>query len=107
MPSFERLTGYGANYTNFYGLAERLKASTNWRMGTLRGESGRGPRTHGELPEEFHASVRYADYVVYSYDTPIAWRSGGKWVQPYIKYSPTTTRHQGRIEVALSVLDKV
>jgi hypothetical protein len=34
-------------------------------------------------------------YVVYSYQTPIAWaRVGGHLYVPDVRYSPTTTKHQ-------------
>ena len=37
------------------------------------------------------------DYVVFSYDTPIAWHlANGDWVRPNRKYSVTTSKHQGR-----------
>jgi len=38
-------------------------------------------------------------HVCYSYETPIGWRSG-EWVIPPVKYSVTTTHHQGRLKVA-------
>jgi len=43
-------------------------------------------------------------YIVYSYATPIAWyteRHG--WVIPPVKYSPTTSKHQGRLYLVESV----
>lgn len=48
------------------------------------------------------------DYVVYSYNTPIAWHIQGnvfdEWVVPEVSYSATTTQHQNKINVALDVL---
>lgn len=55
-----------------------------------------------QLPERYKARVRDADYIVYSYETPIAWRSGAQWYMPDVKYSPSTTRQQGAIHMALS-----
>lgn len=59
-----------------------------------------------------------ASYVVYSYDTPIAWwlgpevsgsGPGGEWIEvaehccrEYGRFSPTTTRHQNAVHAALS-----
>jgi len=58
-----------------------------------------------------------ADYIVRSYDTPIAWHlgpevyGGPKWIQvaeecneDYGRFSPTTTRHQNAIAAALREL---
>jgi hypothetical protein len=74
--------------------------------GAMRGENTpHGAGTLGDLPAQWHDSARSADYVVYSYVTPIAWHAGGAWVMPEVSYSVTTTRQQGRIATALSVLD--
>lgn len=61
--------------------------------------------------------LRGIDYVVYSYRTVIAYRlSNGVWITPAVKYSNTTSQHQGKIntvthalmsESAESVLDSV
>lgn len=53
----------------------------------------------GRLPDEYCDSLYNAEsepgfYVVYSYDTPIAWAANGEWTVPPVKYSPTTTKHQ-------------
>lgn len=76
----------------------------------------------GILPHEYHDSVKQADYVVYSYNTPIAWHVPNRnegwelgngepapaepgWVTPDEKYSVTTSKHQGRIFAAISQLN--
>lgn len=56
------------------------------------------------LPAEYHASARAADYVVYSYATPIAWRTQGQWVTPDVKYSVTTSRQQSTVFTAIAEL---
>ena len=80
----------------------------------------------GHLNEKWYDSVRSADYIVWSYGTPIAWhvpctcngmgfianrwvftgecgcKSG--WVVPDDKYSVTTTKHQSKIVAAVSEL---
>lgn len=56
----------------------------------------------GRLSREYLISVRKADYVVYSYGTPIAWHNEDGWHMPDVKYSVTTSRHQSRIRTALS-----
>lgn len=61
----------------------------------------------GRLPENRHTSFyRAIDaddfYAVYSYGTPIAWYSHGTWVVPTVKYSATTSRHQGIVKRAVA-----
>lgn len=52
--------------------------------------------TLGRLPDEYRASAMTARYVVFSYETPIAWVDAtGAWVQPPTRYSVTTSKHQG------------
>jgi len=73
--------------------------------GSMRGEAAPyGAGTLGRLPAEYHASACAADYVVYSYATPIAWHGPDGWVMPNESYSVTTSKQQGRIRTALSVL---
>jgi hypothetical protein len=71
--------------------------------GTRVWSGHRGPAVvFGFLPPKFHASVRKAVYVVYSYDTPIAWitETEDDGPEPYwyhvpdVGYSPTTGQHQ-------------
>ena len=72
--------------------------------GALRGEVIQAGRWvfSGRLSPIYRESVKLADYVVYSYDTPIAWhRADGFWHMPDVKYSVTTSKHQGRILTAL------
>ena len=54
----------------------------------------------GILPAEWRDSVRQATYVIFSYETPIAWLTPGGWVVPPVKYSPTTSGHQSTAEKA-------
>lgn len=65
----------------------------------------------GRLPAEYVEIFRAAQdagrlvYVVYSYATPIAWveetmTDGERWIIPEVKYSVTTTNHQGLARVA-------
>lgn len=45
------------------------------------------------------------EYVVYSYGTPIAYRTqDGNWTIPDAKYSVTTSMHQGVISYALGLV---
>lgn len=69
--------------------------------------------TTGKLDEGWYESVAEADYVVYSYQTPIAWHIPGMhaWMVPETRYqndegkpSKTTTRHQNMIRTAAQVV---
>jgi hypothetical protein len=57
----------------------------------------------GKLPEpeadEFRSALRTGavTYVVRSYSTPIAWNTGAGWVIPDVRYSITTSKHQGKL----------
>lgn len=64
------------------------------------------PYNTGYLPDEHRHDLREAWehagtdlFVVYSYGTPIAWHDGERWTRPAVKYSVTTSRHQGRCPV--------
>lgn len=56
----------------------------------------------GNLPFEYRRDMELdrerhgITFIVYSYSTPIAWRRGdGNWIKPSVKYSVTTSMHQG------------
>jgi hypothetical protein len=69
--------------------------------GSLRGLKG-GAGYTGQLPYGHWGSAQSAQYVVYSYNTPIAWLDrAGFWQMPAVKYSVTTSKSQGRILTAL------
>jgi hypothetical protein len=83
-------------------LARRESFTTS---GALRGVSGTPMHRWGQLPYDYRASVLRADYVVYSYSTPIAWHVPNEgWVMPDTRYSVTTSKHQGKIATAISQL---
>jgi hypothetical protein len=64
-----------------------------------------GPTTVGSLPEPYKAELFHArpDFVVFSYSTPIAWHDSvtGLWNIPNVRYSVTTSSHQGIVRTAL------
>ena len=73
--------------------------------GALRGRSGESVcDAVGWLDYDLRNSVKDADYVIYSYQTPIAWRTQGQWHTPNVKYSATTSRHQSTIFTAIDQL---
>jgi len=59
-----------------------------------------GRMNHG--PE--FASFKAADYVVFSYSTPIAWHGPTGWTVTAARYSVTTSKHIGKIRTAVSSL---
>lgn len=56
----------------------------------------------GQLKEEHRESVEAAEYIVYSYGTPIAWYGRDGWTMPDQKYSATTSAHQSKVRTCLS-----
>jgi len=63
----------------------------------------------GQLPEPYRSQLTNLDMyddidrVLYSYKTPIAWRTKeGVWIVPSVSYSRTTTNHQATIIKMLS-----
>lgn len=57
------------------------------------------------LTEAEAAAFNAADYVVKSYDTPIAWRAYGIWHVPNVTYSTTTSaRHMPKLRAALDLI---
>lgn len=112
----KRITLYGRHSGHWVDgeyvdpIDERLRDRLDFHIGTrsFRGEAGDpGPGLAGWLPEDWREQwrrTRYQiDYVVWSYQTPIAWHLGADdtWVVPNVKYSPTTTTHQTTLERAL------
>lgn len=74
--------------------------------GAMRGERGNYAsgfsRLRGEALDAWKRDVDRVCYVVYSYETPIAWfvKSRG-WVLNRKSYSPTTGTHQSAVQSAL------
>ena len=70
----------------------------------FQGSNLRGTKTFagmGRLHRAYDAmAVSKADFIVYSYATPIAWCIGGAWVIPCESYSATTTKHQNLVRRA-------
>lgn len=63
---------------------------------------GRLPRDHANAIMIDYLSGQL-DYIVYSYGTPIAWhRADTGWTVPDVRYSVTTSRHQGVVRQAVS-----
>jgi hypothetical protein len=61
----------------------------------------------GDLPPQYHGLLAGADYVIFSYRTPIAWHVAGIWWLPRVTYSLTTTMHQEHVFCAIQKLPEV
>lgn len=59
----------------------------------------------GQLPSEHRDALSAIGdalvYVVFSYATPIAWFGPDGWIVPDVKYSQTTSCHQGAVRVSV------
>jgi hypothetical protein len=94
-----------------------LRAREPFRTGgAMHGEPAApdGSTQTGRLPAEWITSAKLADYVIWSYGTPIAWHrpagtlspaDPGAWIMPDLFYSVTTSKQADRIRTALSVID--
>ena len=92
-----------SSWMDFRNVLQRREGFTT--SGALRGVERPSYVSTGSLPREWHTSALSADYVVYSYSTPIAWHVPGMgWVMPDTKYSVTTSRHQSKVATAISQL---
>ena len=96
---------YGAGRDNLRkALSERKSFTTG---GALKGEEWKRDVVRhwdlGELPEPWRSvfMLDHVDgiaYVVWSYETPIAWvKRDGKVIRPDVRYSRTTSKHQGTL----------
>ena|SRR5882757_6973427 len=94
---------------SFAKFADVLQAREAFKTsGSLNGGPVTVLYTTGRLSEDLVQSARSADYVVWSYATPIAWHlAADGWVVPEVSYSVTTSRQQGKIRAAVSVMQPV
>ena len=72
----------------------------------------------GRMPADEVARMKdsVVSYVIYSYATPIAyrrvadWNKNGtanyEWIVPDVRYSVTTSKHQGKVRTAASILNR-
>lgn len=79
------------------------RSRTPFRGNSISATTDR-PATLGQLPADWQTTYRYQEmrdeivYTVLSYNTPIAWvLRDGTEVKPPVKYSVTTSKHQGRL----------
>lgn len=88
---------------NLQNTLDAIGHSRDFNAGTLKGKTLPIPNYVGQtgsLPKEWRGQMVKDSprYVVYSYETPIAWiaKRDGKFVAvvPPVKYSSTTSNHQ-------------
>lgn len=82
--------------------------------GSLYGERSQYVTSnYGRLEEPYYGWLKQAvdqrqlEYVIYSYATPIAWRSNGVWTVPDVSYSLTTTKQQNKVRVAVAEIEAI
>lgn len=105
----------GGNWEQTRGrLFKAIMNGTEFQASNMHGTDGSHFHHHGEvgeLPKEWQTVLvqDQPDYVVWSYETPIAWHvpndadqgDSERWVVPDVRYSTTTTRHQRLVLTAL------
>ena len=91
---------------NANAIARALQAGEAFTTsGALSGEPYPLLVGGGRLPHEWASRIDRPVYVVRSYATPIAWQNrNGEWIVPGTKYSPTTSKHQGTVRHALTLV---
>ena len=95
-------------------LAEGCRYLDHFKRGNLSGaRRNRGDWvSQGQLPEGWYADLKTVTrhvYVVYSYQTPIAWtpcavpdgETSRRWIVPPVTYSASTTNHQNAVRAAI------
>lgn len=103
---------FRVNKDGWWTLKDILETGEDFNpdSASLRGRTAESVYPHtGRLAEESEDIFRDdrahddIEYVIYSYSTPIAWRTRtGFWRVPRDKYSVTTSKHQGKVATALS-----
>ena len=102
-----------SDFTSFgNALAERRAFRTRGALrGVLRPESNTPGYLSVKAPNAsalWAADLGKIDYVVYSYNTPIAYHVASptfnEWIYPDVSYSRTTSRHQTKIKAALTFM---
>jgi len=91
--------GQGVPFTNATGsLTGKAHGLGNWSsLGQLKGAE----------VLRFMEDSDATDYIVYSYETPIAWHTPAGWYMVAQKFSQTTSCHQGQVRRAIAELTEV
>ena len=97
--------GRSVSYTEFKDLwMTTLDQRVPFDAGEMSGRSG-NVHKFGSSPVAVREHIRNdqpdIDFVVYSYDTPIAWHTTDGWTFVDHVFTPTTSKHQQRLLMAL------
>ena len=84
-------------------IASRIQFKANSMAGVIWESDNIQGMGFGRLDYDLVAQMgsEHPDYVVYSYGTPIAWHHAGGWSVPSVRYSVTTSKHQGIVRRAV------
>jgi hypothetical protein len=96
-------TKYAAKFGNgLINTHRAIRSRQRFDAGNLYAFEGKAYK-RGRLSRIFWHLIDDADYVVYSYQTPIAWHSASLgWIVPAYSFSATTSGHQSTVRNALS-----
>lgn len=101
---------YRINTDSWQVLFDILSGTPDdFTAGCMRGVSGHYLHSAHWLSEDWAARYKADDvqYTIYSFDTPIAWLSDGVWTVPDVKYSVRTSKHQGKVRMAVGELERL
>lgn len=86
-----------AEFTSNSGHAENVTWTWSQLVGRLPQRWSDKYRSTVDAAREAGDSV----YVVFSYNTPVAWFYDGVWTVPAVKYSVTTSKFQGLVRTGI------
>ncbi|MGH3499737.1 MAG: hypothetical protein ACRDQA_02370 [Nocardioidaceae bacterium] len=99
----ERITARKPFYSHSRSLAGLLGPGSAQGLGALPAALADQRTTSHTTARVLLATLEQADYVVYSYATPIAWHHPEQgWVAPDLDYSATTSKHQAVVAGAIA-----
>jgi hypothetical protein len=82
----------------------KIYSLADFTASNMTGRRGK-PYSAGRLDEDEHAILRSEHdqilYTVYSYNTPIAWRTASGWHLVGQRFSQSTSRHQNIVRGAV------
>lgn len=88
---------------HYIATGQEFKASSlSGVNANVSGLSGAFGRLNAEEFAQFKQDETRVDYVVYSYGTPIAWRTNEAWYVVEQKFSVTTSKHQNYVRRAIA-----
>ena len=91
---------------NATAIARALESGESFTTsGALSGEPYPLTVGGGRLSYDWASLIDRPVYVIRSYATAIAWQNhDGTWIMPDVRYSPTTSKHQGTVRYALNMI---